>query len=485
MEDIKNRKIKWCFLVTPYPFLMELLGKLAYKILENGDECFLITNSKFADWSRLQFFPKGIKVYSKVDWSLENFKESQEGFENFSWKEFFTDSDRWKLCHFGYKDITRIISQLYQFVSFVFEKEKPDVVVYGMIGSFVSEVVYGLCQKHNIKYITLTRSRIPQRIDVFDLDKTCSKYKKTFHDLGSNAISEKERNFADNLVKDFVSHKKVTTYMNYQVNHRKGFFATLKKYLKREKKMAQACFKYLLRRKRLRLIDYESEIQFKYFITYPLTFLKRNLKIFLLKNIYNRFYGSSNNDDKFFLYPLQQQPELSSSFLATYYYNQLNTITNIAFALPFPCKLYVKEHPVTFGVRSKDFYKNIKKIPNVVLIPPSENSENLIRKSQGVIVLTCTIGMEAALLGKPVYLLGEALYSYHPLCRNVNNFDDLREKIKEDLNKPAENNLRDINIRFILSYYNNNIACDFDLCGEKNDPNDYKLIYEEIKRKFL
>ena len=128
--DNNKEKLKWCFLITSYPLLMEFLGKLSYEIFKQGDDCFLIANSKIAEWNKLRFFPKGIRLYSRIDWSLEN--SGKEEFGDFSWKEFLTDCDRWKLLKFNYARVRRIVSQLYQFLSFVLQKEKPDVVVYGM-----------------------------------------------------------------------------------------------------------------------------------------------------------------------------------------------------------------------------------------------------------------------------------------------------------------------------------------------------------------
>jgi capsule polysaccharide modification protein KpsS len=160
----------------------------------------------------------------------------------------------------------------------------------------------------------------------------------------------------------------------------------------------------------------------------------------------------------------------------------LNTVKNIAFTLPFPYKLYVKEHPASVGLRPKSFYKKFKKLPNVVLISPEENIESIIKKSSGIITLTSTVGMEAALVGKPVYVLGNVSYSYHPLCRKPRNFEDLKNNIEKDLvDKINTDNLEDINCRFIISSFRNTIHGSIVSASREKDINDYKLIYEKIK----
>ena len=176
------------------------------------------------------------------------------------------------------------------------------------------------------------------------------------------------------------------------------------------------------------------------------------------------------------------QPETSTSVWATYFCDQLNTIKNIAFALPFPYKLYVKEHPAAVGLRSGSFYRKLQELPNVVLIHANENVEKLVAKSMGVVTLTSTIGMEAAFVGKPVYVLGNVFYSYHPMCRPVRGFGELKENIERDLaNKPRINNLEDINCRFVISCFKNTIAGRVVSASQENDVNNYQSIYKDIK----
>ena len=146
-----------------------------------------------------------------------------------------------------------------------------------------------------------------------------------------------------------------------------------------------------------------------------------------------------------------------------------------------PYKLYAKEHPVAAGTRPNEFYEELKKIPNIILISPRENMENLVKNSSGVISLTSTVGLEAALVGKPVYVLGDVFYSYHPLCRKVKNFEELESRIREDLidmKMPAS--LEDINTHFVVSYFRNTIPGDMITAGAQKDTNDYKLIYKSI-----
>ena len=72
--------------------------------------------------------------------------------------------------------------------------------------------------------------------------------------------------------------------------------------------------------------------------------------------------------------------------------------------------LVVKEHPRSAGVRPLSYYKKLLEIPNVVLVEPSASSHELVRKANLVTVITGNIGLEAAVLGKPVIVFGETDY---------------------------------------------------------------------------
>lgn len=472
--------MKWCFLVN-VALTTDFLGRLSHQIVKEGDDCILLVNSKIAEYTKMQYFPKDVKVLSKVDWCIKNYKKNQKEFRSLSWEKLFPNFEKCSLFKFNYDNSLEIILQLYQFFDFVLRKERPNVVIFEMPGSIFAGIAFHLCRKYNIDYLGLLDSTLPGRTIVYDLERGCSKYEKTFKELNSDNISDSEKKFAREFIKNFLSHQQLPSYVDYQIKYSKT--GPIKNYIRREIKMIRPWLQYFLNRKYFRPFDYESEIQLKSWLLNPWRkSLMRRIRLFLQKNIYD----SAVENDKFFFFPLQVEPELGTTFLATHFSDQLNTIKNIAFSLPLPYKLYVKEHPLFIGERTTGFYKTLKRIPNVILISPNENVEPLIKKSQGVITLSSTVGMEAALAGKPVYILGDAFYSYHPLCKKVDTFEELKQKIETDLNrKSVPIDLKDINHRFIISYFRNTISGDIATAISENDTNDYKATHEDIKRIFL
>ncbi len=474
--------MKWIFLINNASFLSEFFGKLSHQAIEQGDECLVIINSKIAELGRKKFFPEKAKFISKVDWCFENYQKDKKEFGNLSWRELFPIFDRYSPPgYFSYDNSFNIVSQTYQFFEFLFKQEKPDVVVSEPPAGLFHEVAYYFCKTNNIPYISLGDSRFDNRIDIYDSEFTCSKYEETFKEIKDADLPEKEKEFIKNFIEKFISHRYVPFYVGLAKIHFTQL-GIIKHYIKRIKELGGLFFKCFLKRKLFKDFDYETKIALKYVIFAPWRAERRKFRILFHKNIFSKI---SDDDKNFFFFPLQYQPEASTSVWATYYCDQLNTIKNIAFTLPFPYKLYVKEHPASVGLRPRSFYKKLLEIPNLVLISPQENIEQIVKKSTAVITLTSTIGMEAVLAGKPTYILGNVFYSFHPLCRKVENFEELKEAIQNDLiNKSNIDNLENINERFIASCFRNTIKGSIVSASQEKDTNNYKSIYQNLVKIF-
>ncbi|MCG2699918.1 hypothetical protein L6274_02605, partial [Candidatus Parcubacteria bacterium] len=406
--------MKWLFLINNAQFLPEFLGKIANQLIEEGDKCAVAINSKLAEYERSKFFPKKSKIISKVDWCIKNYNSGRKNFGDLSWRELFIINERFDLYRYDYEKSLKIVSQLYQFFDYIFEKEKPDIVIGEMPAGLFGQIAYSFCQKNNVRFLGILESRLPGRTDVYNLEWTCSKYEKTFQELKKEDLLPKEIEFARDFIEKFISHK-VLYSSCYSVKIRFNLLDFTKHYFKRAKESGNVFLKYFLRRNNFKDFDYESESGLRHSLSAPLKTIKRNFKILSQKNAFEK----TDPKDKYFFSPLQYEPEASTLVLATYYSNQLATIKNIATTLPLPYKLYLKEHPGSIGTRSNAFYKELKKIPNVVLLSSEESTPAIIAGAEGVITVTSTVGMEAALSGKLVYVLGNVFYSYHPLCRKV------------------------------------------------------------------
>ncbi len=468
--------MKFCFLINDAPFLSEFLGKIYEQMLKNEDEAVVVVNTKIAEYTKERYFPSRTKFISKVDWCVKNFNKASKEFGNLSWREFFPAFGRFQRLKWDYRYSVDTVSQLYQFFDFVFQNEKPDVLLGEPPAGLFGEIGYYFAKKNGVPFLGLTDSRV--NIAIYDSESTDSRFEKAFKELSDSDISENERVSLNALIEKFVLSNQKPDYMNYaKISFNQ--FELLWHYVRKLSEL-KPIVRYLMQRQKFKKYDYESEVIVRRSIAAPFELELRQFKILFQK----RFFSYIDEQDQFFVYPLHLEPEAATLISAIPYADQLATIKNIAFSLPFLYKLYVKEHPVAMGSRSDNFYRTLQKIPNVVLISPNQDVHQLIKKSSGVITLTGTMGLESVLAGKPAYVLGNVFYTYHPLCRKVQNFDDLKDRLLADLlKKPGTSDLESVNLRFMASYIRNTVEGNTAYAVESTDKNNYTTIVEAIRQR--
>jgi len=134
------------------------------------------------------------------------------------------------------------------------------------------------------------------------------------------------------------------------------------------------------------------------------------------KKFRNKSYAKEIDFSKKYVYfPLQLQPELTTSVLGKKYVDQLLAIEHLSTLIPEDWVIYVKENPKqTFKQRDEFFYQRFKKIKKAHYLPITYNSHALIKESQFVAVVTGTAGWEAISGGKNVLVFGQAWYKTLP-----------------------------------------------------------------------
>jgi len=149
-----------------------------------------------------------------------------------------------------------------------------------------------------------------------------------------------------------------------------------------------------------------------------------------------RFIEIKNIEDsaKFFYFPLQIQPEASTSSRAPYFMNQLEVIFNISKSLPLGYVLVIKEHPMGYGMRSIFFYKRIKSLNNVLLISSDFTGKELIKRAELTIGFGGTTLFESIVFGKKYFLLTyDYIYTESTLIRSLKNISNIFNEIQSFL----------------------------------------------------
>ena len=120
-----------------------------------------------------------------------------------------------------------------------------------------------------------------------------------------------------------------------------------------------------------------------------------------------RIWGKSTIPEyKYFLWALHMRPE-GSVLVSGDAKDEIVELIRTANLIPKGHFLVVKENPEMFGFRERGFYKKLRKHERIKLADPFASTFGLIQNSIGVIGISGTVLLEAALFGKPSCALGK------------------------------------------------------------------------------
>lgn len=130
-------------------------------------------------------------------------------------------------------------------------------------------------------------------------------------------------------------------------------------------------------------------------------------------------------------FPLHKEPEVTLLVYGRPFLNQIEVVRHIARSLPVGMKLVVKEHPGAIGYRPLGYYRKLLAIPNVVLAAPELTSRAVLEHAKLVTVIGGSIGLEAAVLGRPTLAFGRVPFAFLPetMLRTAGAPDALADEI--------------------------------------------------------
>jgi hypothetical protein len=343
-----------------------------------------------------------------------------------------------KFHKFSRDEILVNIEQLCRLYEEVLNGIKPDFLVIRITDAIADHLLHLMCKSLKIKALILNFSRLGYRSfianDVDKLDQNISlNYNKTKHSekelmqyikgytKQQDLVREEFRNSSLTWLKASFHFFKVISNKNYQ-----------KYYAHKGRSVTKIVWNELIFR-----IQRKQRKQF--------------LDINAIKDI--------DLNEKFVYFPLGVDPERGTLIPTPFYSNQLEVIRNIGKSLPIDYQLYVKEHPMQIinAWRNIDYYKNIIALPNVKLVHPSINNEELLKKCSLVITIVGTTALEATIYKKPSIIFGEVIFSKLPSVFKIKNIEDLPELIRNAINTKV--NFDDLN-EFVNIIINNSFKFD-------------------------
>lgn len=403
-------------------------------------------NQNFVQFSKLWYFHDYINT--KKNPNLQYLKSIEEKYGINLWllayneRVFFNYNTFYK---FSTNEIMNILEDQCKLYETVLQEVNPDCIIM-VTNQHHNHLFHEICKAKNIKIIMLGASRLGRKCllvtDSEKLEPLPNTSPKKFQNISNMDLE----NFL-NKYNSFSQTKKLASEFNFSKNS-----------------LIKASMKFIFSKNLSQKTNYPyyGHSKFKTIIIYAIDYFQTKFRLnFLIKNSIKKI-----PDGNYVYFPLHTEPERTLLLDSPFHTNQLEIIDIIAKSLPIDYKLLVKEHSsmMSRSWRKISFYKNISNHPNVLLVDPFLNPQEILSKINLVVTINGTAGLESAYFGKPTIVFGDVLYSQLSSVTVVKNFETLPDVIKKSLKQKVDLN----EVYSFLDYLDQN-SFEFDWNGISAD----------------
>jgi hypothetical protein len=327
-----------------------------------------------------------------------------------------------KYYKFSDNEILLLLEKEIKFYEKILDEIKPDFLFCKLTDFHNVELLYQICKARKIKILMSTASKLGNRIifsqeadKIIPLENPKEIKQRDFIEL-QNILQEHN---STEILKAVVKYEKTSSLKNTN-----SFKSIFKMFLSSNEN-----------NDRTRFLD-KGRTRNKIILNMTKFYFKKRKRA----NFINSNFSNKIPKENFILFPLHDEPERTTLITAPFFTDQLSIIKKIAKSIPIDYTLVVKEHPALEmrGWREISYYKEIKKLPNVILLHPKIKSQDVIKKSKIVITISGTAGLEAAFFEKPTIVFSDENYITLPSVYYLKNFDELSSTIKMALSKKIE-----------------------------------------------
>ena len=415
-------------------------------IVSDKHDMSFFQNQQIISFKELVYYPDS--YINKPLFNMDNLKKFEKLYDLNIWLDAYTDRYFYKYLvdfhKFSKEEILSIIENSISFFVDILEKHKPKLILMQQVGENVSNILlYRITKKMKIKVLMPVPIHMHNTF-IMSEDNEVREITEGFKKL-MNKVVDESKIYDENFIKKSSRQESLNVQLKYNYKN-SNFSQKINHYIKRLTQNPEPIYMNIGKTK-LKVIKYKFQ---KYFET------KKRHKFLINESI------KEIKDKKFIYYALQSEPEGRTLMDTPFYSNQITLIENIAKSIPVDSVLYVKEHPVqkTKLGRPIEDYKKIIALPNAKLIHSSIDSQELISKSQGVAVISGSVGFEALFYKKPIILFGDEYYDKLSMVTKIVTLNTLPNVISNALSNFKFNNnelnalMQSINEQTIsVSYY--------------------------------
>lgn len=150
----------------------------------------------------------------------------------------------------------------------------------------------------------------------------------------------------------------------------------------------------------------------------------------------NRIAGEVDYTAKYIYFPLQYQPEGTTSPMGGVYVSQELIIQMLSFCVPDDVFVYIKAHPNANyrGPIDGEWWERISKLRNVIVVPTGVSTKELEDNCIACTTCTGTVAYECLYKRKPSLLFGQFVYNAMPGAYSIKSTEDCKNAIESILN---------------------------------------------------
>ena len=321
---------------------------------------------------------------------------------------------------FTSNQVLRLLELEIKYFENLFNKIKPDYLIMNPVLLRPGYLFYLICRVKQINILIPVSTRLHGR----------SIISNDWDDLGFNknkfANHEKNQNF-ESIHKKFDLREEVRETSERFLQSKSLAISALFSFLFSKNSNVKTHYTYFGRTKFKVLQNYLFDMLR---IKLRKNFIDKNLNYELEKNI------------KFIYFPLHIEQERTLLIDAPFYTNQFEIIRHIVKSLPVDYKLVIKEHPMMYtrSWRSINDYKELLNLPNTILMHPSTDSTEILKKCDLTISIHSSVSFESGYYNKPAIIFTKTSWSMLPHISMVESINDLPIVIQKALNMRVTQN---------------------------------------------
>lgn len=318
----------------------------------------------------------------------------------------------------GYPDALSYATFLAQRLFQVFGDLRPSVVI-ASFDSLHSSLALAVARRLDIPWFALSYTVLPKGLACF-CEETVPSALVLFGgrdesgpmDLAEQSLSD----FESNRMKAFAYIQKPPLSLLGSIRRTPGFLLELWNILRRSR-----------HRGFLQFVDARSS----YSVPAAFSFQWRAMQA--RRALARMELVSTPPASRYVFFGLHFQPESSIDVWAPFFSNQMWVIELLSRSIPPTHKLMVKIHKSDTANYNRAELERMKSFPGVEIVAPFADTRQFIENADLIVAVQGSIGLEGALLGKPVIMLGDSPVAGYPSVTQIGKIQELPALISRKL----------------------------------------------------